>query len=134
MDKPQMDADEHGFNEITEKIIGCAYTVANALGYGYLEKVYENALRVELQAAGLQVAQQVRLEVQYRGVVVGEYVADLVVEGQVLVELKCARQIDPIHIAQCLNYLKATGLPLSLLINFTDRRVQIKRIISNQSE
>ena len=116
------------FNPITEKIIGCAYTVSNALGAGFLEKVYENALAHELRKAGLKVQQQHPIQVQYDGIVVGDYVADLLIEDCILVELKAVKALDEIHQAQCLNYLKATGLRLCLLINFGNRRVEIKRL------
>ena len=116
-------------NRITEKIIGCAYTVSNALGNGFLEKVYENALAHELRKAALRVSQQHGIKVLYDGIVVGEYVADLFVEGRVLVELKAVRALDNVHMAQCLNYLKATGLPVCLLINFGRSRVEVKRIV-----
>jgi len=126
--KPQMHTDEHRLNEITETIIGCAYAVANTLGSGFLEKVYENALALELRAAGLLVEQQKAIEVRYRNTVVGEYIADLLVENRVLVELKAVKELDDIHLAQCLNYLKATGLKVCLLINFGSPKVQVRRI------
>lgn len=122
-----MDTDKT--NEITEKIIGCAYTVSNALGSGFLEKVYENALAHEIHKAGLKVAQQYSIQVRYDGIVVGNFDADLLVEDQVLVELKAINAIDDIHMAQCINYLKATGLHICLLINFGKQRVQVKRIV-----
>jgi len=114
---------------ITEKIIGCAYTVANALGSGFLEKVYENALVHEIRKAGLTVNQQHPIPVMYDSVMVGDYVADLIVADEVLVELKTTKDIEDIHKAQCLNYLKATGLKLCLLINFGTPRIHVKRII-----
>ena len=116
--------------EITEKIIGCAYTVANTLGAGFLEKVYENALAYEIRKTGLDVKQQSPITVYYDGVVVGEYVADLVVENEVIVELKSAKSLDNVHMAQCLNYLKATGRKVCLLINFGSPRIELKRIVS----
>ncbi len=106
-----MDTDRRRFlDSLTERIIGCAYTVGNALGNGFLEKVYENALAHELRKAGLKVEQQRNLKVSYDGVVVGDYVADLLVDESVLVELKSAKSLDDFHVAQCLNYLKASGL------------------------
>jgi len=117
--------------ELTEIIIGCAYAVANTLGHGFLEKVYENALAHELHKKGLRTEQQTAITVYYDRVVVGEYVADLLVEGNILIELKTIKQIDDVHKAQCLNYLKATGLGLCLLINFGVPKVQVKRIINN---
>ena len=124
-----MDADQRRLDSITESIIGCAYTVSNALGHGFLEKVYENALAHELSKVGLTVHRQQAIEIRYDGIVVGEYVADLLVEGSVLVELKAVRSLDDQHLAQCLNYLKATGLRVCLLINFGRPRVEIKRVV-----
>lgn len=115
-------------NEITEKIIGCAYRVSNGLGIGFLEKVYENALAHEIRKTGLSVQQQYPIKVVYDSVIVGDYVADLLVENCILVELKAVKALDEIHMAQCINYLKATGLELCLLINFHDKKVQIKRL------
>jgi GxxExxY protein len=129
--EPQMDADERRLNLITERIIGCAYDVANGLGAGFLEKVYENALRVDLTRAGFDVKQQFPLLVRYRGEIVGDYLADLLVENSVIVELKVAKGLDEVHQAQCLNYLKATGLKICLLINFGKHKIDIKRIVNN---
>jgi len=117
-------------NSITEKIIGCTFQVSNNLGVGFLEKVYENALNHELKKAGLKVEKQVPLKVHYDGVLVGDYAADLLVENCVLVELKTVSNLENNHLAQCLNYLKATGLKICLLINFETIKVQIKRIIN----
>jgi GxxExxY protein len=117
--------------ETTEAIIGSAYAVANALGSGFLEKVYENALAHELQKRGFRVEQQRPVPVYYDQTLVGDYVADLLVSDTVLVELKAVKNIENIHTAQCIHYLKATGLPLCLLINFGNPRVQIKRIVNN---
>jgi len=126
-----MHTDEHKseLDRVTEKIIGCAFMVGNRLGCGFLEKIYENALVIELRKAGLRIAQQQLMKVLYDEVVVGTYVADVVVEDSVLVEIKAVKLLDEIHSAQCLNYLKATGLPLCLLINFGRPRVDIKRLI-----
>ena len=121
-----MNTDESTLNAITEKIIGCAYRVASRLGCGFLEKCYENALAYELRKIGFKVEQQVPLKVRYEEIIVGEYVADLIVEGAILVELKAIESLQTIHAAQCINYLAATGLPLCLLINF-GKRVQVKR-------
>jgi GxxExxY protein len=123
-----MTADWDRINQISERIIGCAFAVSNGLGSGFLEKVYENALAHELRKAGLLVKQQHAMVAKYDGVVVGEYVADLLVESLVLVELKHARGIDDVHLAQCLNYLKVTGLRLCLPLNFGKPRVDIRRI------
>ena len=127
-----MNADERRatINELTARVIGCAYRVSDALGCGFLEKVYENAMAHDLRKEGLRVEQQKKILVYYDGAVVGEYVADLVVEGMVVVELKAVRQLNEIHMAQCLNYLKATGLKVCLLINFGNPKVDVKRIVN----
>ena len=121
-----MNTDEEMLNGITERIIGCAFKVGNTLGCGFAERVYENAMVIELRKAGLAFQQQADVIVKYEGTVVGEYKADLVVEGLVLVELKSVRAFDDAHTAQCLNYLAATGVPVCLLINF-GKRVEVKR-------
>ncbi len=113
---------------LTEKIIGCAYTVANSLGHGFLEKVYENALAHEIQKTSLHVEQQKPIQVIYDGVIVGDYIADLVIENKILVELKAVKELNDIHLAQCLNYLKATNFKICLLINFGKPRIDIKRV------
>ena len=114
-------------NNLTERIIGCAFTVSNALGCGFLEKVYENALAHELRKNGFQVKQQEPIKVLYDGVVVGEYFADILVNDTVIIELKAAKEISDVFAAQCINYLKATGLSICLLLNFGKPRVEIKR-------
>lgn len=124
-----MESDESRLNELTEKIIGCAFDVANGLGSGFLEKVYENALRIELRRIGLVVAQQHPIPVTWRGEVVGDFYADLLVENLVIVELKVVKAFEDIHMAQCLNYLKATGHRICLLINFGKPQIEIKRIV-----
>ncbi|MGC3972097.1 MAG: GxxExxY protein [Pirellulales bacterium] len=126
-----MHADERRLNEITEQIIQAAFKVANTLGVGFLEKVYENALAWELRKERLEVAQQQAVLVKYEGVVVGDYFADLLVEQEVIVELKVVKALDDIHSAQCLNYLKASGLRVCLLLNFATARIGIKRIVQN---
>lgn len=120
-------------NEITEKIIGCLYQVSNSLGCGFLEKVYENASGIAVAKAGLRVQQQFPIQVRYEGVVVGDYFADLLVEELVLVELKTVKAFDDVHTAQCLNYLRATDLPICLLVNFYRPKLEIKRIIPHDS-
>jgi GxxExxY protein len=121
-------------NQITEKIIGCAFKVSNTLGSGFLEKVYENAFAYEMVNSGLKVSQQYPIQVKYEGIPVGDYTADLLVEDCVLVELKTVKQIDDIHLAQCMNYLKATGFNICLLFNFANRRLEFKRIVQNLVE
>ncbi len=115
--------------ELTEQIIGCAYTVSNDLGVGFLESVYEKALVHELRKAGLKAEQQVPLHVKYDGVVVGEFYPDVIVNSEVIVELKAVRAFEDIYMAQCLNYLRATNLKVALLINFGTPKIQIKRVV-----
>lgn len=115
-------------NVITKTVIGCAYEVSNQLGAGFLEKVYENALVVELRSKGLEVAQQVPFKISYKSVVVGDYFADLIVENKLLIEIKSVRMLDKAHMAQCINYLTAANLNLALLLNFAKSRVEIRRI------
>jgi len=127
----QVSSNEDRLNELSEKIIGAAFEVSNVLGTGFLEKVYENALNVELQLRGLKTFQQAPLKVYYKNELVGDYIADILVENEILVELKTVKEFDEIHLAQCLNYLRITGLKLCLLINFSKPRVQIKRIVND---
>ena len=105
-------------DELTKKIIGCAYVVHNTLGAGFLEKVYENALLFELRSEGLDADRQASLKVEYKGIVVGEYFADLVVEGKVICELKAIEKLSSYHEVQLVNYLVATRIDIGLLINF----------------
>jgi GxxExxY protein len=114
-------------NALTERIIGAAFKVLNTLGCGFLEKVYENALVHELRKQGLTAQPQQPINVFYDGVLVGEFFADILVENTVLVELKATTAHDDVFTAQCLNYLKATGKPLCLLLNFGKPRLDIKR-------
>jgi GxxExxY protein len=120
-------------NQITQKVIGCLYTVSNTLGGGFLEKVYQNAAALEIAKAGLSVHQQHPICVKYNGMIVGEYFADLLVQNLVLVELKAVRLLDEVHAAQCMNYLRATGLPVCLLVNFYRPKLEIRRIIPHTS-
>ena len=123
----EMDPAEDQLNALSEKIIGCAFRVHNALGSGFAERVYENALVHELRKAGLNALQQVKIEVWYDGILVGDYAADIVVENAILIEVKAVRNFDDGHLAQCLNYLAATKVPLCLLLNF-GRKVEIRRL------
>ncbi|HWE92449.1 MAG TPA: GxxExxY protein [Tepidisphaeraceae bacterium] len=122
-----MNTDEERLHAITQLIIGCAFKVHNAPGWGFAEKVYANALAHELRKAGPCVEREMRLLVRYDGIVAGEYFADIVVDGLVLVETKAVKGFDDGHVAQCLNYLAATGLVLCLLVNF-GRKVEVKRL------
>ncbi|MEJ2671124.1 MAG: GxxExxY protein [Deltaproteobacteria bacterium] len=128
-----MNKDEYrlDLNSITERIIGCVYKVSNTLGSGFLEKVYENALALELRKNGLEAKQQYGIQVRYDTMVVGEFAADLLVEDKVLIELKVARALDEVHMAQCLNYLRATDLSVCLLVNFGRPKAEIRRIVNN---
>ena len=118
----------HG--DLTNQIIGAGFEVHNVLGGGFLEAVYVNALTVELRRRGVRIDRNVAFEVVYRGVSVGRYVADLVVDGKVIVETKAAKAIDPAHRAQVSNYLRAAGLQVGLVINFGSA-VQFKRVVSS---
>jgi GxxExxY protein len=114
-------------NAITERIIGCAFAVSNGLGAGFLERVYFNALVHELRKAGMKAEPERPIEVTYDGVTVGCFQPDILVEETVLVELKATKDHDDVFTAQCLNYLKATGKPVCLLLNFGRPRLDIKR-------
>ena len=124
-----MNADEAVPNDLSERIIGCAMIVSNALGSGFLEKVYENALAHELRKAGLAVMQQHGIVVRDDGIIVGDDAVDLLVEESVIVELKATKTVADIHRAQCINYLRGTGLHLCLLLNFGNPRLAIQRIV-----
>ena len=119
----------HDVNEITQKNIGCAFEVSNTLGIGFVEKVYENAFAHLICKAGLKVVQQYPIKVTFDGILVGEFVADLLVEDRVLVELKAVSMLVNEHTAQALNYLRASGLEICLLINFGKPKVEIKRLL-----
>lgn len=124
-----MNTDRAVLADLSERIIGCGFAVSNTLGAGFVEKVYENALAHQLRKAGLAVRQQHGVKVYFDGVTVGEYVTDLMVEEAAIVELKAVKALDDIHRAQCLNYLKATGLPLCLLMNFGRPRLEVRRLV-----
>lgn len=119
--------DEVRTNDLTGRIIGTCFDVANELGRGFVESVYQNALMVALIQRGINCKRQVPLKVYYQQVVVGEFVADLLVEEQIVIELKCVGALLPEHQSQLINYLNATGLDTGLLINFGAARVQHKR-------
>ncbi|MDP7058451.1 MAG: GxxExxY protein [Nitrospinaceae bacterium] len=114
---------------MTESIIQCATKISNALGAGFLEKVYENTLAIELRKADLEVEQQKKINVKYESDVVGGYIADFVVNKSVLLEIKATKSIDKVHQAQLLNYLKATGLRVGLVLNFGASRLGTKRVV-----
>ena len=121
-------------SDITYAINGAVFEVNSILGPGFLEKVYENALLVEFNKRGLKAKNQVPIKVSYRGEVVGDYVADLIVEDKVIVELKTVENLDRSHDAQLLNYLKATGHHVGLLVNFKHKKADIKRLVLDLPE
>lgn len=115
--------------DLTYRIRGAVFEVSRELGAGFLEKVYENALANELRLRGCRVEQQRPVPVRYKNEIVGEYFADLVVEERILIEIKAAALLRPEHEAQLLHYLKATGIRLGMLVNFTHPKAQIKRFV-----
>ena len=121
-------------NDITYAINGAVFEVNRVLGPGFLEKVYENALLIELRSRGLKAEAQVSIKVLYKDDVVGEYIADILVEDSVIVELKTVESLEKIHEAQLLNYLKATGLNIGMLVNFRHPKAEIKRLVHNLPE
>ena len=121
-------------NELTYSINGAIFEVNRILGPGFLEKVYENALLMELKARGLKAAAQYPKKLKYKDQIVVEYFADLLVEDQVIIELKTVNRIEKIHEAQLLNYLKATGINVGLLVNFKSRKAEIKRLVLDLPE
>ena len=124
-----MNANER--ESVVEKVIGAAYEGSNVLGAGFLEKVYERALLKELASVGVRAEAQVRHPVIYKGQCVGEYLSDILVENDIVVELKCVDSFTGEHFAQCINYLKAANLRLALLVNFQKPKVEWKRIVYN---
>jgi GxxExxY protein len=126
-----MDADERGFNDpLTERVLSAVFDVSNTLGVGFLEKVYERALLREFALHGIQAEAQTSIAVVYKGYCVGEYFPDLLVEKSLIVELKCVERFANEHVAPCLNYLKATGRTVCLLINFQRPKVEWRRIVN----
>jgi GxxExxY protein len=117
--------------EITEKIIKCFYKVYNTLGYGFLEKVYENALAIELRKIGFEVKCQFPINVYYESEIVGDYYADIIVNNLVIIELKATKQLDEEHEYQLINYLKATKVELGLLMNFGKEAVYKRKVFMN---
>jgi GxxExxY protein len=121
---------EHeSLDKLIETVIGCAYEVSNVLGCGFLEKLYERAMLRELGARGIVVVSEVAYPVSYKGHAIGRFTADLVVEDRLIVELKCVDEFSSEHMAQCINYLKASGIRIALLINFQHPKVAWKRVI-----
>ncbi len=120
--------DKAYYDALVDSIVSCAYKVSRTLGCGFLEKVYENSLNIELTAAGLNIETQKMIKVHYEGQIVGDYYADMIVEDEIVVELKAVKAIENIHFAQCQNYLKATGKKLGLVINFGEEKVKVRRV------
>ena len=120
--------------EITSKVLAGYYKVYNSLGYGFLEKVYENALYYELTGYGLNCRRQVPVTVHYQGIIVGNYYADLVVEGSLIIEIKAAERIVEAHECQLLNYLKATDIEVGLLLNFGKGPEFSRKIFTNEKK
>ncbi len=114
-------------SEITEKIIGCAYRVYNQMGAGFLESVYENCMKIELKKLGLHFQAQEPIEVFYENKSVGNFIADIVIEENVIVELKAVSKLNKKHEVQLVNYLTATKIDVGLLINFGTENIEIKR-------
>ena len=130
-DAPPMAADPSRaeLDEITRAVIGAAQAVSSRMGAGFLERVYENALAIELRARGLRVEQQQPVHVRYGSEIVGEYVTDLLVERAVVVEVKAVSALSESHHAQCINYLRATGHRVCLLMNFAHSHMRFRRIV-----
>ena len=122
------------YSEITERIIKCAYIVYNKMGFGFLESVYEKCLLIELHKAGLNAESQRPIKVSYENEIVGEFVADIIVNDSVILELKSVRQIIRTHEVQLVNYLVATGKPVGLILNFGETKVEIKRKVREFQE
>jgi GxxExxY protein len=130
-DGTQIKTGERDFSlqPVTQHLIGAAFEVHNILGFGFLEKVYQRALQVELQIRGVKVELEPRIQVQFKGVVVGDYAADLMVEDKIIVELKTDAIYQSVHEAQLLNELRGTKIRLGYLINFGRERVEYKRMV-----
>ena len=126
-----MNADKRRcLDSLTEQVLAAIFEVSNTLGAGFLEKVHERALLRELALRNIQAKSQAAFKVTYKGHPVGEYFADILVEGVLVIELKCVDRLTNEHTAQCLNYLKASGLTVCLLVNFQNSKVEWKRIVN----
>lgn len=117
------------YKDLTYKIIGLAMEVHNELGYGFLEKVYENAMKVQFSKSNIKADFQVQFKVNFKGEVIGEFYPDIIVDDKVILELKAVEKINDIHKAQILNYLKVTKLKLGLILNFSKEKLEYERII-----
>ena len=117
------------YKDLSYQIVGLAIQVRKELGFGFLEKVYENALMLLLEENGIKAEQQVTIKVSFHGRIIGDYIADILVENQIILELKAQDKIVEIHKAQTLNYLKATGLKLAIVLNFGKDILEHKRLV-----
>ena len=125
----QTGAKDYSLQPVTQQLIGAAFEVHNILGYGFLERVYQKALQVELQARGIKAELEPKIKVQFKGTIVGDYVADLLVEDKIIVELKADSEYQSLHEAQLLNELRGAGIKIGYLINFGRERVEYKRMV-----
>lgn len=130
-DEAQMPAStkDYSFQSVTQQLLGAAFEVHNVLGYGFLERVYQRAMQVELEARGIKVELEPKIKVQFKGVIVGDYAADLLVADKIIVELKTDSLYQAVHEAQLLNELRGTGIKIGYLINFGRERVEYKRMV-----
>ena len=119
------------YQDLTEKIIGCAYRVYNKMGFGFLESVYEKCLLIELHKPDLEAESQKPITVFYENEIVGEFVADIIVNDTIMLELKSVQRIIKAHEVQLVNYLVATGKPIELILNFGERKVEVKRKVKD---
>lgn len=122
------------YKELSYKIIGLAMEVHRELGTGFLEKVYENALMLLLEENNIKAIQQEAIKIYFRGKIIGDYIADIIVDDKIILELKCTSKIIGIHKAQLANYLKATGKKVGIIINFGNKSVEIERIVMQKPE
>lgn len=129
MDKIKIESDKIVYRELSYKIVGIAMTVHNELGYGFLEKVYENAMMILFRRDGITAQQQYPIKVQFQDEIVGDYYADILVEDKIILELKSTAQIVDVHRAQTLNYLKATGIKLAMILNFGKEKLEYERLV-----
>ena len=121
-------------DNISRRVIGCAFAVGNELGAGFLENVYESALAVELGKQNIRFEKQKALDVYYSGTIVGHYIADLVSDDRLILEVKARSAVTPTHEAQLMNYLQATGITVGLLLNFGTPRLGVKRIVKSYDD
>jgi GxxExxY protein len=119
------------YKELSYKIIGLAMEVHRELGSGFLEKVYENALMILFEQNNIKAKQQENIKVKFRNKVIGDYIADIIVDDLIILELKCCKKIDPVHKAQLSNYLKATGKKVGIILNFGKNSLEVERVVKS---